>query len=146
MSRQEISVSETDGTNPLTQTKQVNLRATASFQMLDRFPSEAGVSVEAIPVEFAQTSKRADDLFEILSFQAEEGVLRLRAVQVEKDAALSDVHECVRRLSGDGVLRDRQRQSRPAASRQPTRGPARFVSDPAPSASRVDSLEPSRPL
>jgi hypothetical protein len=53
---QEISVPDTDGANPLTQTERADLRA-ADFQMLDRFPAKAGVSVQAVPIEFTQTTK-----------------------------------------------------------------------------------------
>jgi hypothetical protein len=64
---QETSIPDSDGANPLTQTEGVHLGAAANFQMLDRFPAKTGMSVQAVPVEFAQTSKRAEDYRSVFS-------------------------------------------------------------------------------
>jgi hypothetical protein len=60
--------------------------------MLNNLAAKAGVSIQAIPVEFAQSTQRSDHLCQIIDLQAEEDVLKLWAIEVQANAITCGGH------------------------------------------------------
>src|SRR5260370_7396904 len=79
----EISIAEPDRTNALAQTDRIDLGHASNLQMLNRFPSKARMAIKRVPVQFAQPTQRAYDLFQIVRLPAKEQVLKVRAVEIE---------------------------------------------------------------
>ena len=77
---QKITVPIGEAANALVEAKRVDRCSVGCRQVLDRFPAKSGVTVESIPVQLAEASKGGDHLPEILWCQAEEHILKLRAV------------------------------------------------------------------
>ncbi len=140
---QEISITESDGTDALTEADRIDLICASHSQLSDRFPAKARMAIKRVPIEIAQAAQRRHDLFQIVGLQTEEHVLKLGAVEIEADAVLSCGHVCAE-LSGREVSAGCRDPSRSVAFPPPRLVRARFGSDAVPAMSRVGFPGPSR--
>ena len=88
----EISVAERHGANSLTQTKGVHLGTIRCLQVPNSFPTEAGVAIQAVPIQVAEPAQGSDDFLQVLGFEAEEDILKLRTVQIQANVTTRDGH------------------------------------------------------
>ena len=79
---QEISIAITYGPGALAKTDRIDLGAAGNLQVLDRFPSKAGMAIKQVPIELAQPAQRCHDLFQIVGLETKEHVLKLGAVEI----------------------------------------------------------------
>ena len=93
---QEIAFPESDRAYSLAESQRIDLPTAPNLEMFDRFPLKACVAVQRIPIEIPQSTECIHDLFEIVSAQANQHVLKLRTVEIQADAVLSRGHVCVR--------------------------------------------------
>src|SRR5574341_1305128 len=96
---EEVTVAVGDGAHLLAQAQGIHSRAVRSLEVLDRFPAEPCMSVEAGPVELAEAPQRRDDLFQLRQLEPEEDILELGAVEVQANPARRAGHASVRRPS-----------------------------------------------
>ncbi len=61
--------------------------------MLDGLPTVAGVSIQVVPVQFAEASEGGDDLLQLAKLETKEDVLKLGAVEVQADATTYGGHD-----------------------------------------------------
>ena len=82
---EKVSIAVGDRADLLAQSEGTHRRAARPFQVADYLPPVAGVPIQTVPIEFAQTAKGRDDLLQLRRRESEEDVLERRAVQVESN-------------------------------------------------------------
>ena len=68
-----------DGADLLAQAERMHRGTVGCFQMLDRLPTETGVSIQRVPVKLAEPAQRCHHLLQLGRFEAKEDVLELGA-------------------------------------------------------------------
>src|SRR5450631_1388177 len=88
----EVTFPESERANLLAQAERIDARAVRSLQMLDLLPAEARVPIDPVPVHLAQTTQRRHDLLQLQCLEAEKDILKLGAVEIERDPSSADDH------------------------------------------------------
>src|SRR5207244_12142272 len=83
---EEVAIAIRDRADLLAQPERIGRAAVRRPTVSNRFPFEAGVAVDAVPVELAQAPERANHVLQLRELQPNVDLVALGAVEVELDA------------------------------------------------------------
>src|SRR5712691_11617550 len=74
---EEVTIAIRDRANLLAQPQRIGRGAVRRANVSNRFPLEAGVAIDGVPIELAQAPERANNLLQLRELQAKEYLLEL---------------------------------------------------------------------